>query len=756
MNNNEQIALADAEARGGTLSPIASGAVDSHEERTSLIQFLRVLQKRRWLVACSLAAIVALVSVISFLIPKRYEATSKVLLDTEGSDTLGLEQMVLPIGFDLNTKLQTQIRIAESDTIAISVIQQLGLDHRREFAGRLASERDTDFDTRGIEKRAQLLVLFRKSLHVRLIPKTQIIEIHFRSRDPRLASEVANAVANTYIEHNFQVKYKATRQTSEWLAQQLDDLKKHAETSQENFIAYQKKTGILGTDETHNIITEKLDELNKRLAEAEGDRIVKEAKYRIATSDNPELMANVLPESVLGALYRQHAEAKARLAQMSAKYGTAYPPVVQLKAELDDLHDSVRQEIGRAGDRVRAEYQASLRSEQMLADSLDRQKQQAYKLNGAAIQYAILRRDVESSRDLYEGLLKKLKEAGILAGLKSSNINIIDPASVPVEPMEPKIPLNIGLGCLGGLLLGVALAFVAENVDTSIRTPEDIESYCSMPSFGIIPSVPLDGKPRNRLRARTGVPLPQLVTIEDRNSGPAEAFRALRTSLLLCSPKEPPQVFLVSSSIAQEGKSFTAANLSVVLAQTGKDVLLIDTDMRRPTVHRSFGIPMNAGLSGCLAGTEDPDSVIVKVDDIPGLHVVASGHLPPYPSELLASDAMPQLLERWRKQYRYIVVDTPPVLAVTDATVCAKLADVVVLIARSQQTGRQSLLRTRDLLRKVRANVVGVVVNDLAFNSVEYRQYYGYYGNGYHQYYNSENRKGEGNRNGNGNRDGKH
>jgi len=268
-----------------------------------------------------------------------------------------------------------------------------------------------------------------------------------------------------------------------------------------------------------------------------------------------------------------------------------------------------------------------------------------------------------------------------------------------------------------------------------------------MPSFGIIPTVSLNGKARERALSPAQMRPRQLVTIEDRNSGPAEAFRALRTSLLLCSPKEPPQVFLVSSSVAQEGKSFTAANLSVVLAQTGKDVLLVDTDMRRPTVHQSFGIPMNAGLSGCLAGTEDPDSAITKIGDIPGLHVVTAGHLPPYPSELLASDAMPELISRWRKQYRYIVVDTPPVLAVTDATVCAKLADVVVLIARSQQTGRQSLVRTRDLLRKVRANVVGVVVNDLSFNSVEYRQYYGYYGNGYHQYYNS----GKGNGNGNGN-----
>jgi capsular exopolysaccharide synthesis family protein len=232
------------------------------------------------------------------------------------------------------------------------------------------------------------------------------------------------------------------------------------------------------------------------------------------------------------------------------------------------------------------------------------------------------------------------------------------------------------------------------------------------------------------------------VAMEQRNSGSAEAFRALRTSLLLSSPGTPPQTVLITSAMMSEGKSFTAVNLAVVLAQTGHKVLLVDSDMRRPTVHKYLGIPMNSGLSACLAGTQDSDSMIVPIQEIPGLSVLPSGHMPPYPSEMLASDAMPALLRRWREQYRYIVLDTPPALAVTDAAVCAKQADIVVLIARSEKTGRQSLVRARDLLRKVRANIAGVVVNDLSFDSVEYRYYYGYYGNygaAYNNYYHSDN-----------------
>jgi polysaccharide biosynthesis transport protein len=707
--------------------------IDSQDNQISVVQFWRVLQKRRWLVLGSLGAVILLVTLVSLVLPKRYEASSRLLLDLEGGGELGLEQMVLPIGLDMNTKLETQIRIVQSDSIAISVIKQLGLHHNKGFAGQLVGA--ADFDSLPLKKRIKLVALFHRSLNVELVPKTQIIDIHFRSKDPYLAADIANYVANTYIEHNFQTKYKATIQTSDWLTKQLDDLKTRAETSQEALIAYQKKVGILGTDETHNIITDKLEELNKQLSAAEADRIVKEAKYRIAMTENPELIANIAPESVLGALYKERAEVRAQYAELAVKYGAFYPRVMQLQSQMNELDFSIANEITKVGDAVHAEYKAALESEEMLKASFGKQKQEAYKLNEDAIQYAIMRRDVESSRDLYEGLLKKLKEAGILAGLKSSNINVVDPASVPIEPVEPRIALNIALGFMGGLLFGMALAFVVENVDNSIRTPQDIEVYCSLPSLGVIPSV-IVGKTGHKLVGSTATrQFIQPVTVEHRNSSSAEAFRALRTSLLLSSPGAPPQVIMVTSGMMQEGKSFISLNLAVVLAQTGQKTLLVDADMRRPTIHKYLGIPGDKGLSACLAGTEKPEAMSVAIDNIPGLYVLPAGHMPPYPSEMLASDAMPQLMRNCREEFRYIVIDTPPILAVTDAAVCARIADVVVLIARSKKTGRQSLIRARDVLRKVRANIAGVVVNDLSFNSVEYRGYYGHYGSDYHYYY---------------------
>ena len=514
--------------------------IDSQDDQISIVQFWRVLQKRRLLVLGSLIAIVLLVTAVSLILPKRYEASARILLDLDGNDNLGLEQVVMPIGLDLNTKLETQIRIAQSDTIATSVIKQLGLPQNKDFAGKLVVSGNQDFDSVDLETRAKLMKAFHKSLNVQLIPKTQIVEVHFRCKDPQLASQIANAVAGTYIEHNFQTKYKATLQTSDWLTKQLDDLKKHAEESQQKLTDYQKKTGILGTDETHNIILDKLEDLNKGLSAAEGDRIVKEAKYRIAMTENPELIANIAPESVLGALYKERAEARAEYAQLAAKYGASYRRAFQLQSQLTELDGAIQQEIKKVGDAVGADYQASLKAEQMLQTSFDKQKGEAYKLNEDAIQYAILRRDVESSRDLYDGLLKKLKEAGIMAGLKSSNINIIDQASQPIEPVEPNIPLNIALGLMGGLLGGVALAFIVENIDNSIRTPQDIETYCQLPSLGVIPSVAMNSNNGSKQLVRGERQFELPVTMQHRNSGSAEAFRALRTSLLLSAPGAPP------------------------------------------------------------------------------------------------------------------------------------------------------------------------------------------------------------------------
>jgi polysaccharide biosynthesis transport protein len=746
MKDNKVITTAaNGDSERIRFSDIFPATSETGNDHLTIADVWRVLQKRRWLVLGSFGCVLLFVATISFLLPRRYDAYSKLLLDLEGSENLALDQVVMPVGIDLETKLQTQIRIVQSDTIATSVIEELGLQNEPEFMGK-RPRTERSFANLDVRTRAALVGGFHRALTVDLIPQTEIIEIHFRSGDPSFAASVANAVARTYIEKNFQTKYQAMRQTSAWLTEQLDDVKKKGEIAEQQLISYQKKTGLLGTDETHNIVLDRLELLNKALSEAEGDRILKEAKYRIAMTENPDLIANIVPQSLLGTLVKQRADSRSEYSQLAAKYGSSYPRLIQLQAQLSELDSSIAQEAANVSDNLGAEYRTALRSQEMLRATFEEQKDSAFKMNQDAIQFGIMRREVESSRDLYEGLMKKLKEAGILAGLKSSNINIIDVASVPVAPVEPKIPLNIGLGCVGGLLLGVCAAFIVESLDSSIRTPEDVENFCSLPPLGIIPSATSSAAPKILVKGMIILP----VTVEHRNSGSAEAFRALRTSLMLSSPGAPPQVVVVTSAVMQEGKSFISINLAVVLAQTGQQVLLVDADMRRPAVTKYMGIAMNAGLSACLAGTKDSSAMIVKVEEIPGLHVMPSGLMPPYPAELLASEALPRLVQGWREQFQYVIIDTPPALAVTDAVVSARVADAVLLVARSEKTRRQSLARARDLLMKSRVRIAGVVVNGLAFDSVDYRQYYGHYGNNYEAYYHNGNGNGKDSLNGDG------
>jgi len=697
------------------------------------VGFWRVVRKRKWIILSCLVVTVATVAVVSLFMPRRYDAVARINLDYENSNALGLEELGLPGGVDATTKLETQIRIMQSETLAWNVIQQLRLDQKKQFSGeKLPLPTGATFESIDDVHRAGLIGRFRHSLNVQLVPKTQIIEIRFRSTDPKLAATIVNAVSDGYIERNFKTKYEATMKASNWLNKQLDDLRDKTEQLQSKLTDYQRQTGILGTDESHNIIMSKLDELNRQLSVATADRIVKEARYRTALTADPELIASVVPEGTLATLRQQEAEISARVAQLSAKFGPAYPRLIQTQKELDQVHSGIIREVRNVGSRLENDYKASLKSEQMLGGALDQQKQEAYRMNQDAIQYAIMFRDVQSSRDLYEGLLKKLKEAGITVGLKNSNISIVDRASIPVTPAEPRIPLNLALGLLGGLLGGIVLAFVVENVDNSIRTPDDVEIRCALPSLGIIPTIPINRNGHKQLPAGELQPFSLPIAMSQPKSQTAEAFRALRTSLLLASAGAPPKVMVITSPAMGEGKTTTACNAAIVLAQSGHKVLLIDADMRRPMLHNRIGVTGTTGLSACLAGIENPDSVLRQVESLPNLYVLPAGKTPPYPSEMIASDTMRRLMEHWRSEFDQVVIDTPPVLAVTDAVILSTMADAVIVMARSGVTGHQSLRRARDLLLKVNARIAGVVVNDLGLKSVGYADYYGYYGKHYY------------------------
>jgi capsular exopolysaccharide synthesis family protein len=537
-------------------------------------------------------------------------------------------------------------------------------------------------------------------------------------------------------------------QASDWLSKQLVDLQMKVETSQEKLVRYQKEHEILGIDEKQNITTQKLDELNKELTSAESERMQREAVYRQTQSTDPEAVAAAISSDVPGnttsvasglidRLREQQASLKIQIADLSTQFGPAYPKIAQLNNQLKEIDRQFQSETRKAVDHLRGQYLAALQRESMLRDAFDKQKQQANKLNESAIEYSLLKRDVETNRTLYEGLLEKLKEAGVTAGLRSNNIKILDAARVPTAPIEPNIPRNLLFALVLGITSGIGLAFLLENMDNTVRTTEQAQLISALPSLGMIPlgsKSPGYGNNAKQLTLASSNEAVEIVTQARPQSQMAESYRALRTSLLLSSLGAAPKVIMVTSARPQEGKTTTAINSAIVLAQKGATVLLVDADLRRPGVHKTLGLGPCSGLSNVLTGSATLQQTITVSPVLPSLFILPAGTPPPNPAELLASTNMKQVLDELREQFDHVVVDTPPTLSVTDAVVLSPRMDAIILVIRSGKTTKQALRRARDILMQVNAHVTGVLLNAVDLSSPDYYYYYEYQGK-YTQYY---------------------
>ena len=719
---------------------------------SALREYLRVLIKRKWLVFSCLAIIFGVVALATMRSTRIYDATGSIAINKTDPAILNLKDSANGGSSDYYdpTDLDTEVRILRSDLLALQVIKQLNLDKRQEFGG---SEDPpphslgltTDALQPDSEKTTALLAAFKSGLRVALIPNTRIIEIHYRSPDKNLAASVVNTLITTYIEQNFKTRFESTMQASDWLSKQLVDLEMKVQTSQEKLVQYQKQHEILGIDEKQNITTSKLDELNKELTAAESDRMQKESVYRLVQSGDSDTAAAAAisagsgpsNSSLMEKMREQQADLKIQVAQLSTQFGASYPKVVQLNTQLKEVDAQLQTEMTKVVSRVRSGYLASLQHETMLRQALEMQKQEANKLNESAIEYSLLKRDVESYRTLYEGLMEKLKEAGVTAGLRSNNIRSVDKARVPTYPSEPNVPRNLTFALALGLTTGIGLAFLLEGIDNTVRTPEQAQAISGLPSLGMIPlgsKSSIEAAAR-RLTVASSREAVELVTQSRPQSQMAESYRALRTSLLLTSLGGPPKVILVTSSLPQEGKTTTSINTAIVLAQKGTRVLLIDADLRRPSIHKTLGMGPKTGLSNVLTGNATLQQAVVRSSILPTLFVLTAGTPPPNPAELLASSNMKDILAELREQYDHIIVDTPPTLSVTDAVVMSTRADAVVLVIRSGQTTKQALRRARDLLTQVNARVAGVLLNAVDLTSPDYYYYYEYQGKYGQRYY---------------------
>jgi capsular exopolysaccharide synthesis family protein len=703
----------------------------------SLGEIWQNIWKRRVAASLFAAGIFLAVTLYTFLKKPLYESVAQIRVDSSQQGSLGLEDLVSQHLADADAeggRLQTELTILQCDPVSMQVIKNLDLGHRKEFAGKELMAKVTAIDPLKMDplSREQLLTRFHSAEKLEVLPKTRVIEIRFRNTDPKLAADTVNAIVDAYLQRNFDVKYQGTVQVSEWLSKQMEELKTNAAEAEQRLAEFQKQNNILGTDENNNIVIDRLRHLNSQLADAEGDRIIKEARFRLASTGNPELVAAVVPSTTLQALRTQEADLKSQYAQLDAKFGSGFPRVQELQAQLKRLDQAIADEVNNVGQRLHDEFTAAQNSESLLRQQFELQRQEAFNLNASAVQFATLKHEVESSQELSDTLVLKLKEASLMAGLASADISIVSRGMVAARPAFPKKTLMLPLGFLISIFGGLVFVFVLESFDDSMYTSEEAEAASSVPALASIPLI-TNRLLRNGMKSRkhqAGSDSLGTMAAQRPASLLAESYRVLCNSLLLTDADRPPQLLVVTSAFPSEGKSVTSCNLAITLAQRGSRVLLVDADLRRSTLLRQLGVESGTteGLSSILTGNTASETLTKPFPQLPNLEVLAAGPQTPWPVELLASKKMGDLLERWVTEYDHVVIDTTPVLFFADTMPLAAKADGVLLVVLAGRSRRKAMVRTLDLLSRAKANVLGVIVNGAVLESEFTNSYvtYGY------------------------------
>jgi polysaccharide biosynthesis transport protein len=755
----------------------SSGPTDRRLAASTLHNVMRVVARRRvWVlvpfVICLLLAVIA-----TLLMNPTYESTATIELNKSGT---GID---LGIGDDLSsslggggesllTDLQTETAILKDNSLALAVIQRLKLAARPPFAvkpnetGNAIPNSDSQ-QSQTPKARTRLLAIFHR--HLKVLPNhgTRLIQVSFESHDQEQAAEVANALIDAYKSHYLQSHYEATTETSSWLTAQLSDLKNNVEDSQKKLVAFEKANGILsvsvggdpsddsggggshGRAEIHSPVIQKLDALTIELTQAEANRIGKEAIYRLAQSGNADVVLGLqtLPLASLSgalsggglsnlqALRLQQSQFKLQLAQESTSFGKNNRHLRELEVQLQSLDNQVRQELKQITKQAQVDFELARRTESGIRQQFNDQQVAASKLNETAIQLALLSEEAFSHKRLYEDLYTKLQQANVSAGIQATNITVVDPARPQSEAIRPKPLQYVALGGLLGLFVGLTAAYTADNFDRTVSTPDEVEEITGKPVIGVIPELrrarktdlPPLLKGGNEQEEEQGSASSPIWMVSHPNSSAGEAFRTLRTSIMLSSAGGSPKVILVTSCIPEEGKTTVTTNLAAAFAQQhGKKVLIVEADMRRPRMERVLGFPTNRGLSNVLTGSATCEEAIVHIEHVASLDLLPAGPAPPNSSELLGSTAFDELLHYLRSKYDVVFVDSPPALLTTDPVLISTKVDAVIWVSRVGIVERSQLARAARLIERSRMPVIGFVVNRMSSRLAGYGYGYGY------------------------------
>lgn len=709
--------------------------------------FRKILIKRKWVILIGILVGIAASLIYVFVAVPQYEAVARVDIDLSRSANIGIDDLLeQKLGTQGSAdRLQTEVRIMQSDAVFMDVINAQDLYHRAPFSKMF---KDHPYDGHLTPRqRFQLIHAVSGATRIVVIPNTEIVEVHFHSPDPALATDIANAIVKSYMDRDLRTRFEGTNRVSDWLSRQLDELKKQVQQSQNDLVDYQRQKNLIGLDaEGNNLVTDDLRTVNGQLAEAKADRIVKEARFKLAQTRNPDLLVSVAPQTVLGSLRQQEADLLVQQAQLQSKFGPEYPKIREIQKQVAAVKRDIDNEITNLTERFSAEYMASVKTEALLQNRLDAAKQEAYRANESSAQFEILKHGADSASELYDALQMKLKEAGITAGLNSNNINVLDSASVPPYPISPQKREDVIFGFLCGLIGGIGLAIFFETLDDTLRTSDDAETISLLPTLAVIPHFQVPARKSvsssdlqridNEKSSRVS---PDLLAYIEPQSVVAEGFRTFRSSILLSSVDREPKLLLLTSSFAAEGKSTCAANLAISFAQRSARVLLVDTDLRKGTLHMKFRLSNRMGLSTLLSKESGDEAYEYPLPDLPNLAVLTRGPIAPNPGEMLASRTMEETLMRWRSEFDHVILDSSPVLAIADTLAIAPFADATFILIRSGVTRKKALLRVREQLRRASARVLGTIINDVDMRLENYYTYskrydYGYkdnYGAGY-------------------------
>ena len=586
-----------------------------------------------------------------------------------------------------------------------------------------------------------LIGAYLGGLQIKPVPDTDLVNIVFTTANAQLSAKLATAHAHAYIREGIELRTQANAEAEEFLREKLVELKEKLEKSELALNNYRRDKGIvpglMSMDGKETVVIDRLSELSKELTAAQVARIGLEAQVEQIQKHQFTEVPEAINSSSVAGLKGQLAQADSDYASMSKQFKLDYPPLAQLKARRDELQAHYDDEITKFTDSIDSSYRVAKIKEADLQSEEAKARAQALSLNDATVEYTILQREVDTNRDLYNSVLQKMKDFGLASEARTSNTVVIDDAEVPGGPSSPHMTMAILQAMAFGLALGIGLAFLIEYQDKTLKTPDQVEFYLRLPNLAAVPSFLRSesrtfGKPRITGKLTGALPAKnmEIAGSLSKYSVIGEAYRALRTALMLSRAGSPPKTILFTSASNSEGKTVSALNTAIVFAHTGAKVLLVDVDLRRPRCHRVLGLDNRLGVTEALAGTNLVGELI-RETDIDGLSLLTAGTIPPNPSELVGSEKMREMLARMANEFDLVVLDSPPLMPVTDAMLLSTMVDGVVLVVNSSKTAKQHARAACARLEFARAKVFGVLLNEVDVNSPHYkhyRQYYGGYG----------------------------